>query len=395
MTPLVAAPLAVGESSSQARRFLLLFALSVAEYLPISLLSTTLPVLLRRAGASLDDIGALTIAWFPWALKFLWAPLVDRFGQSRFGRYRTWLVALLPVVAMMVTVMAFFDLEAMVTTDRALGLAFLTSLTVVCATIDTASHGLAVVLLAPSERGLGNGLQTAGQMTGHLVGGGLAVWTTGTFGWKATCLGMACCYALPIVAALAVKEPLGEHRAPGLGDFLAVAKRPGNPRWLFWLALFGIAYGLFGVPYQTALVDAGLDLTEIGVIQGLLMGVMGIVGGLFAGAVARRWSRRASLFGLCGLFGVLLVPSVLAFSVFAQARWALYVGLGAAFTVQYSVLQVTGFLAWGLGAVLAQRAGYVGTFVVSMGLVAFLLALASRLFDAQAFAVPSHPETSP
>ncbi len=42
-----------------------------------------LPVLMREQGLSLKAISATSFLFLPWALKFLWAPLVDHYGRRR------------------------------------------------------------------------------------------------------------------------------------------------------------------------------------------------------------------------------------------------------------------------------------------------------------------------
>lgn len=415
-----AQPIAQEACDSSTRRFVLLFSLCLAEYLPISLLYTTIPVLMRKAGASLDDIGALSFAFFPWALKFLWAPVVDRWGSERRGRYRSWLLVLVPVVAALVVGLAFLDLPYMLIHARSIGVGLLVGLTVLCATIDTAAHGLGVVMLAANERGFGNGVQTAGQMVGNLLGGGVAVVCIGWAGWRTACLGLAALYAFPLMATALAREPrlTRDARPRALRDFFVVLRRPGAGRWFAWLAAFGMAYGLWGVPYQAALVDAGLDMTEIGVVQGIVMSVTGLVGGMGAGLFMKRASRRRALYlsgiGLMGGFAM----SLATFTVLHAARWALYLGLaltyltlaavvtvlyammmdrskdGTAssdFTSQYSALQVSGFVSWGLGAAIANRLGTPAVFAISIALTLVLLLAVGVLFRAGDLEPSSRP----
>ena len=50
---------------------------------PVSVLWEVLPVYLRRQGTSLRAIGGLRLLELPFSLKFLWSPLVQRFGDRR------------------------------------------------------------------------------------------------------------------------------------------------------------------------------------------------------------------------------------------------------------------------------------------------------------------------
>ena len=75
-----------GETHAEARlatRLSWVAALSFASGLPYFFFNETVPVWLAASGMSLAGIGLATGASLPWALKFLWAPLVDRLGSRR------------------------------------------------------------------------------------------------------------------------------------------------------------------------------------------------------------------------------------------------------------------------------------------------------------------------
>ena len=60
--------------------------------LPLFVLSQMLPVWLTDKGLSVELIGALTGVMVPYGLKFLWAPLLDRYFPHFLGRRRSWLL---------------------------------------------------------------------------------------------------------------------------------------------------------------------------------------------------------------------------------------------------------------------------------------------------------------
>src|SRR6478672_9688865 len=71
------------------RLFGLLSVLYFAQGLPSGLIAKALPPLLRQHGVSLSVIGFTSFLALPWALKFAWAPFVDRYGTRK-----QWLLAL-------------------------------------------------------------------------------------------------------------------------------------------------------------------------------------------------------------------------------------------------------------------------------------------------------------
>ena len=60
--------------------------------LPLFVLLQMLPVWLTDKGLSVELIGALTGVMVPYGLKFLWAPLLDRYFPHFLGRRRSWLL---------------------------------------------------------------------------------------------------------------------------------------------------------------------------------------------------------------------------------------------------------------------------------------------------------------
>ncbi len=78
------------------RRTLVMLALGFAAGLPNLLIFDTLSAWLREAGLSLEVIGFFALATFTYALKFVWAPLVDRTTipvlTGLIGHRRSWML---------------------------------------------------------------------------------------------------------------------------------------------------------------------------------------------------------------------------------------------------------------------------------------------------------------
>ena len=68
------------------RKLGLLASLYLCQGLPFGFFTQALPVFLREEGMALSSIGLTAMLAAPWALKFLWAPLVDRYYLPRLGR---------------------------------------------------------------------------------------------------------------------------------------------------------------------------------------------------------------------------------------------------------------------------------------------------------------------
>ncbi|MGA2410331.1 MAG: MFS transporter, partial [Candidatus Binataceae bacterium] len=77
------------------RRVLMILPLGFASGLPLLLTFSTLSAWLATAGVKRAAIGAFALAGTPYALKFLWAPLIDRLPPPLpLGRRRGWGIAI-------------------------------------------------------------------------------------------------------------------------------------------------------------------------------------------------------------------------------------------------------------------------------------------------------------
>jgi len=176
----------------------LLTALYFAQGLPFGFFTQTLPVLLRDAGLSLKAISALSLLAVPWALKFLWAPFVDHRGTRR-----AWLLPLQLAGVVAALVLAGIDLEKGLAIVLVAAFAF----NLVAACQDIATDGLAVRILEPQERGLGNAIQVGAYRLGMIFGGGLLLWVFAKTGWNVMFLCMAALLAVTVLPVLALQEP--------------------------------------------------------------------------------------------------------------------------------------------------------------------------------------------
>lgn len=392
----------------------MLFLLAMTEVMPLALVSQAIPVLMRRGGATMAQIGVVFLAMFPWTLKAVWAPLVDRLSVlPRLGRYRGWLLVTHPLLLAIVLAGSLVDLPGLVRTHQPLALAGLLCLTSVCAVADAAAHGMAVQLLRPDERGLGNTMQTVGLMTGNLIGGGLMVMLTGALGWSMAVLVLAAAVALTLPAIALYREPERTlPRALSMKDVLEFFRQPRKTRWLIVVALLPLGASLIGPSLELLLVDRGFRLREIGLVLGVFSSVAGIVGGVLGGLGVKLLGRQRA-FSVLMLFCAAMLTLVL-LSGLTSSRWALFivvslpnVGVMARatmlhvlmmdrcrghvastdFTLQYTVQQVSRFAFTSAGAFLAGPLGATMIFALGPLLTLFCLLVASRILDERDFQV--------
>lgn len=292
-------------------RFTLLGTLYFAQGLPFGFFVQALPVLLAQAGVSLGAIGLASLLALPWALKFVWAPVVDRRWWPRLGRRRSWILAM--QLAATVTLLAL----ALVPGSDALGalMAAMVVLNLIAATQDIATDGLAVELLPAAERGLANGLQVAGYRVGMIVGGGALLAVYARLGHHRMFAIMALLTALASVPVLLAREPVGRgaHGAAPAVHFLRV---PGAWRLIGLVVVYKAGEAFAQGMLRPFLVHRGLDLADIGWMVGTVGFVAGMAGAIVGGALVERLGRRRALLG----FGLGQVITVAGYAALACGR---------------------------------------------------------------------------
>jgi predicted MFS family arabinose efflux permease len=303
----------------------LLGSLYFSQGLPFGFFTQALPVLLRRQGFSLGEIGLASLLALPWALKFLWAPVVDAVWVRRLGRRRSWILPLqLACVVILATLAAASLLE-----QRTALFGVVLLLNSIAATQDIATDGLALDLLGPPERGLANGLQVAGYRVGMIAGGGLILALYDRLGEVGSFLSMASLTAVATVPILLWREPAthADDRALATVHFL---RRPGAARMLLLVITYKAGDAFAGGMLRPFLADAGLGLTDLGWLLGTVGFVAGLLGALCGGALVYPLGRRRALVA----FGLLQAASIAGYAYLAAgspSREALYVACAAEF----------------------------------------------------------------
>lgn len=390
----------------------LLASLYISQLIPLAFLAQAVPVFMREQGISLEVIGLLALLGLPWMLKFLWSPLIDRYGFTKWGHYRFWIICFQSLAACTTFICAFAGVQG----SFILTVVCLSLLCFICASQDIATDALAVGLLEPDERGLGNGVQMAGNSLGILIGGGGMLILLDRWGWRGTLLTMSGIMIVALIPVLLHQEqPLEKVTKPkGKGVknyfmiFVNLFRRPGMRGWLLVAALYGMGYYMAVAMFRPLLVDIKLSLTEIGLLMGVVGSTAAIVGSLVAGFFVTILGRKRSLilFGLLRAFamtayflpafgftdlsilylvviGVQLPSSMVNTALFtvmmdkSESETA-----GTDFTVQNSVVSLGTDIGSVLSGFIAGAIGYKGIFTVSIG-VSLLGVIAITKFFAE------------
>ncbi|WP_338869128.1 MFS transporter [Myxococcus stipitatus] len=281
-------------------RLALLGVLYFVQGMPFGFQATALPVYLRERGVSLTTLGFVGVLALPWGLKALWAPLVDRYYSSRWGRRRSWI---LPMQAGLTLTCVAAGLLASEGGSLKLLLGLILVMNLFAATQDIAVDGLAVDMLRPEELGLGNSVQVVGYKLGMLTGGGLLVWASKYLGWSGLFLAMGALCAVALgVTMLAREAPAREPTSmPSAGSaeprlswaqwwehLRALVARPGVGWLLLFIGTYKLGETMADVLYKPFLVDAGIPAWRIGQWVGTWGNAASIAGSIAGGVLAMR-----------------------------------------------------------------------------------------------------------
>ena len=291
--------------ATRVRRLATFFSLYICEGLPLGFTASAIATHMRRDGLDPDAIGAFVGSlYLPWALKWLYGPIVDTVTSARFGRRRTWIVG--AQIGMMVTLLAALPVDF----THAFGLftAIIFVHNVCAATQDVAIDALAVQVLPADERGAANGFMFAGQAVGQALGGAGVLLVSAFVPFKST--------FLIVIGALGLILVLVSWRIrePAMADVAIVA----SDRWrriagevrdfasAAWRAFTGTRAALVGVlfaalplgAYALSLslqsnlaVELGMDDAAIGTL-GLWSALTSALGCVAGGWLSDKLGRR-------------------------------------------------------------------------------------------------------
>ncbi|MEW5974143.1 MAG: MFS transporter [Pseudomonadota bacterium] len=297
------------------RRLFLMLPLGFASGLPLPLSSSTLQAWLTVEGIAIATIGLFALTGLPYTLKFLWAPLVDRFVPLPVGRRRAWLLLTQTVLALALAGLAAFDPhnQLLLIAGFALLIAFFS------ATQDIAFDALRTDVLRPEERGLGAALSVTGYRLAMLVAGALALILGEHWGWSNTFLLMAGLMATTLVVTLLTLEPAGVHAPRSLAEAVSGPLKAFFARPEAWgLILLVILYKLgdaFAGSLTTAFLIRGAGFTPTDV--GLVNKGFGLAATLIGALAGGLWLMRLGLFRALMLFGILQAVTNLGFLALA------------------------------------------------------------------------------
>lgn len=348
-----------------------MFFFGFASGMPFLLVAGTLAYWLTENGLELKNITLIASAGLTYTLKFLWAPLVDRWRLpllGRFGQRRGWLLLALGVVIIGLLLMAHL------TPGRLAPFIWVTLLTAFAgATLDIAVDAYRIEIAPQESQGALLATYSLGYRIALIITGMLALVLADHVPWPQVYVAMAVFMLIPAVAVLIASEPdVVRVRmttwAQGLQEgvvepFLDFFRRFGAALALALLAFILLAkisdQSLGGGIMAPFYLGQGFSKTEIATVTKFYGIWVGLGGVFLAGIAIARWG----------------------------VKWPLLAGivLGAVSNLLYVWLIGADGDIWKLTLVISGEnlaQGFQGT-----TLVAFLSALVNQRFTATQYAL--------
>jgi PAT family beta-lactamase induction signal transducer AmpG len=263
--------------------------LYVLEGLPMGIYADVLPVFLRRHEVSTTAIGLLSSLSIAWALKVLWSPLVDRYGERR-----RWITGALLVMSACLAALGAGDPLGQ---GGALWL-LIAAFCVASATQDIAIDAYTIAFTPRGEEGPVNSVRVIAYRVGLIASGGALLFLPRWLGWPGTFAVAAGAFALMALTVRAcppapVPAQTRRETLPALRRWLG---RPGAVPVLLFVLLYRVGDRAMGPMVRPFWVDRGFSDEEIGIFPNTFGVIATIAGAGVAGfAVARLGIARALL----------------------------------------------------------------------------------------------------
>lgn len=305
------------------RRMLIMLMMSMASGLPLALSGTTLQAWYTVSGVNIVAIGFLSLVGQPYAFKFLWAPVMDRFIPPFLGRRRGWILITQVAVIIAIALMAFFDPKYHPVTLAVLAL----FLAFTSASQDISLDAYRTDRLTAAERGPGAALWANGYRIGLIISTAIALMIASQFGWRVAYLAMAGFMLFGVLTTFCATEPEAPEQ-PEKSFFRLVKaslqdlfQRPA----ILWLLLFIIIYKLgdaFALSLSSVfyLRHLGFSLDQVAWVGKTFGTIAGIVGILVGGSLMARMSLYRALM----VFGILQAVATLTFcwlAIVGKVMW--------------------------------------------------------------------------
>ncbi|MEA2078639.1 MAG: AmpG family muropeptide MFS transporter [Pseudomonadota bacterium] len=289
--------------------------------LPLLLTGSLLQAWMTDEGVDLATIGLFALVGLPYTLKFLWAPLADRYCFPFFGRRRGWLIIIQLSLALSIAGLGWTQPAQSPFTVAVVAwlLAFFS------ASQDIVIDAYRRESLADNELGLGSSLYVNGYRIGMLLASGGGLIMADLIGFSMVYQFMALTMLVGILTTLFAPEPERPAGTPAtlqdavVQPFVDYFRRHHALLILLFILLYKVGDTMASHMTIPFYLDIGFSKTEIGAVVKLFGFWATIIGSIIGGVVILRTGIYRALWG----FGILQAVSTAGFAVLAQVGYSL------------------------------------------------------------------------
>jgi PAT family beta-lactamase induction signal transducer AmpG len=272
-----------------------------------------------------EDAGTVVamVSW-PWMMKWVWGPFIDRYGYAPMGRRRPWILFAQSMMA--ITLIGMMLIPDLATNLRLLS-AMVLIVNIFASLQDVSVDALAVDMLPEKERGAANGFMYASSFAGNYVGARVLGAMLLAYGVSAAMGVQVGILATIVLFPLAFRERRGELLYPRRGARNAwqssgAVRRPGSLAQVFKMlfraysirstALGGALAMLALLPVNAHFVywpkyaqdSLGWSTADWVALEGGHCSIMGLVGSVAGGLLATKFgAKRVVVFSLLAMSG--------------------------------------------------------------------------------------------
>jgi PAT family beta-lactamase induction signal transducer AmpG len=344
----------------------ILLLLGFSSGLPFYLTSKTLQGWMTTAHVDLATIGFFSLVTLPYSLKFVWAPVMDRYIPPFLGRRRGWVVITQILLLLAIAAMSLHDpvRGLRMLAINAIAIAFFS------ASQDISLDAYRTDVLESREMGAGAAVFVLGYRIAMITTGALAFFLADRITWPTVYLILSTLMIIGIATTFFAPEPVLSDAPPRtlveavVLPFADFFQRVGIGRAVFvllFIVLYKYSDSLAGSMTTPFLLKTGFSQSEVGAVF-LGVGVIATIAGVIVGGA------------VIGRLGI------------NKSLWIFVVFQGLSNLTYYGLSMAGKDHAFMVAAIITEN---FGLGLVTAAMTAYLMSMCNKRFTATQFALLS------
>jgi MFS transporter, PAT family, beta-lactamase induction signal transducer AmpG len=294
-------------------RMLSMLLMGYSAGLPLLLTGSTLQAWMTDEKVDLTAIGMVSLIGMPYVLKFLWAPLLDRFQLPFLGRRKGWMI-----VFQVLIVLSILGLSMSNPKENLIVVCFWAfMISLFSASQDVVLDAYRREIMPDEELGLASSLYVNGYRLAMLVSGAFALYLADHNPWKSVYQYMSLLMIPALLFTFIAPNEIQHVKIPRnireavIGPLKDFFMRKGAWVILLFILLYKVGDSMASNMMTPFILQIGFTKTDIATVAKTFGMVATMLGGLIGGIMMLRFNMKWSLI----FFGILQAVSTLGFSI--------------------------------------------------------------------------------